>query len=215
MLKIALPSILQQSTVAIGMMLVQSVINGFGSETLAGFSAAMRIESMCVVPMTGIGNAISSYTAQNIGANKKERIIAGYHAANMMVIVCAVIICLVLEFFHESIIEMFLGADGTAAAMATGNSYLMFMGWFFCLIGFKMAVDGLLRGAGDMVMFTIANLVNLCIRVVIAMVFAPRFGIAFVWYAVPVGWFANWVISFIQYKTGKWWLKPAITAQSN
>jgi Na+-driven multidrug efflux pump len=109
---------------------------------------------------------------------------------------------------------MFLGADGTAAAIATGNSYLMFMGWFFCLIGFKMAVDGLLRGSGDMTMFTIANLVNLVIRVVLAMVFAPRFGIAFVWYAVPIGWFANWVISFIQYKTGKWWLKPAIMAQS-
>jgi len=72
MSKIALPSILQQSVVSIGMMLVQSVINGFGSETLAGFSAAMRIESMCVVPMVGIGNALSSYTAQNIGAGKER-----------------------------------------------------------------------------------------------------------------------------------------------
>jgi Na+-driven multidrug efflux pump len=81
MSRIALPSILQQSTVSIGMMLVQSVINGFGSETLAGFSAAMRIESMCIVPMAGIGNALSSYTAQNIGAGRKERVVQGYHAA--------------------------------------------------------------------------------------------------------------------------------------
>jgi len=204
MAKIALPSILQQSVVSIGMMLVQSVINGFGSETLAGFSAAMRIESICVVPMVGIGNALSSYTAQNIGAGKKERVIKGYHAANVMVIMYAIIICCALEFFHGAIIELFLGSSGTAAALNTGNSYLMFMGWFFCLIGFKNAVDGLLRGAGDMKMFTVANLVNLIIRVTLAMSLAPRFGIAFVWYAVPIGWFANWVLSFIRYRTGKW-----------
>lgn len=204
MSRIALPSILQQSTVSIGMMLVQSVVNGFGSETLAGFSAAMRIESMCIVPMTGIGNALLSYTAQNIGAGRKERVAQGYHAATGMIIGCAVIICAVLESFHGLIIELFLGKSGTAAAMLTGNSYLMFMGWFFCLFGFKMTVDGLLRGAGDMKMFTVANLVNLTIRVVLAMTLAPRFGIAFVWFAVPIGWLANWAVSFARYRTGRW-----------
>ena len=204
MLRIALPSILQQSTVSIGMMLVQSVVNSFGSEVLAGFSAAMRIESMCVVPMAGIGNAISSFTAQNIGADRKDRVAEGYFAANCMVTGCAVLICIVLELFHGPIIEIFLGRNGTAAALATGNSYLAFMGWFFCLIGFKMAVDGLLRGAGDMKMFTIANLVNLTIRVSVAMAFAPRFGIAVVWYAVPIGWSANWLSSYARYRTGKW-----------
>ena len=72
MTKIALPSILQQSTVSIGMMLVQSVVNSFGAEALAGFSAGMRIESICVVPMVAIGNAISSYTAQNIGDGQQH-----------------------------------------------------------------------------------------------------------------------------------------------
>lgn len=90
MAKIALPSILQQSTVSIGMMLVQSVVNSFGYEALAGFSAAMRVESICIVPMSGIGNALSSYTAQNIGANKQDRVTSGYHVANKMVITCAV-----------------------------------------------------------------------------------------------------------------------------
>ncbi|MBS4534335.1 MATE family efflux transporter [Clostridium sp. D2Q-14] len=202
--KIALPSILQQSTVSIGMMLVQSVVNSFGSEALAGFSAAMRIESICVVPMTGIGNAVSSYTAQNIGANKHKRVIEGYHAANEMVFVCAIIICLILKSFYRQIISLFLGVDGTAIAASTGQNYLTFMGWFFCLIGLKMAVDGLLRGAGDMKMFTIANLINLFIRVALAVILAPRYGIAMVWYAVPIGWFANWIISFAQYRTGKW-----------
>ena len=88
MTRIAIPSILQQSTVSIGMMLVQSVVNGFGSEALAGFSAAMRIESICVVPMSAIGNAVSSYTAQNMGAQQKDRVVQGLHAASKMVIVC-------------------------------------------------------------------------------------------------------------------------------
>lgn len=204
MFQIALPSILQQSTVSIGMMLVQSVVNGFGTQTLAGFSAAMRIEAICVVPMTGIGNAVSSYTAQNIGARQEKRVREGYRAANQLVVLFAVIIFLILEFFNRPIIEMFLGDDGTDIAMATGCGYLTFMGYFFCLIGFKMAVDGLLRGAGDMKMFTVANLVNLMIRVAVAKIFAPHYGIAVVWYAVPIGWFVNWLISFIQYRTGKW-----------
>ncbi len=204
MLRIALPSILQQSTVSIGMMLVQSVVNSFGSEALAGYSAGMRIESLCVVPMSAIGNAVSSYTAQNIGAGKQERVIEGYHVANRMVIFFAVMICFVLELLHGPIITLFLGADKTVIAMLTGESYLTFMGWFFCLIGFKMSVDGLLRGSGDMRYFTIANLVNLSIRVIFSMALAPKYGISMVWYTVPVGWFVNWAISYARYRTGSW-----------
>ena len=204
MTRIAIPSILQQSTISIGMMLVQSVVNNFGSAALAGFSAAMRIESICVVPMSGIGNAVSSYTAQNLGAGKTDRVVQGYHAAVKMVIFCAVILCISMECFHHPLIALFLSSDGTAEAFYTGESYLTFMGWFFCIIGFKMSVDGLLRGSGDMVMFTIANLVNLSIRVIVAMTCAPRFGISMVWCAVPIGWAANFLISHGRYRTGKW-----------
>ena len=201
---IALPSILQQSTVSIGMMLVQSVVNSFGSEVLAGFSAAMRIESIVVVPMSAMGNAMSSYTAQNIGADKTERVIRGYHASYLIIAVLALLIMLPLETADEWLIKLFIGNEGTADAMATGTGYLSFMGWFFAFIGFKMITDGLLRGAGDMTMFTIANLVNLSIRVIVAFVFAPVYGIAMVWVAVPIGWAANWLISGIEYRSGRW-----------
>ena len=89
-------------------------------------------------------------------------------------------------------------------AFQTGTKYLKFIGWFFALIGLKMITDGVLRGAGDMKMFTVANLVNLGIRVVIAITCAPRWGIAFVWIAVPIGWLVNYLISFGEYRTGKW-----------
>lgn len=204
MSRIALPSILQQSTVSIGMMLVQSVVNSFGAEMLAGFSAAMRIESICIVPMAAMGNVMSSFTAQNLGAGKQERVVKGYHTGYGIVFGFGMILCVILEFFYQPLIGMFLGEEGTALAMSTGTDYLRFIGWFFTFIGLKMITDGLLRGAGDMKTFTVANLVNLSIRVIMAVTLAPVFGIAMVWYAVPVGWAANYVISFLEYRTGKW-----------
>lgn len=201
--RVALPSILQQSTVSIGMMLVQSVVNSFGSQMLAGYSAAMRIESVCIVPMSAMGNAISSYTAQNVGADKPERVKAGYRASYGIVFAIAAGICLVVQLLASPLISLFL-EDGSAAAFETGIQCTRFMAWFYVLIGLKMISDGVLRGAGDMTMFTVANLVNLGLRVVLAVTLAPQFGIQFVWVAVPVGWLINYLISFFEYRTGKW-----------
>lgn len=204
MCRIALPSILQQSTVSIGMMLVQSVVNSFGTQMLAGYSAGMRIESICIVPMAAMGNVMSSFTAQNLGAKQQERVVKGYHTAYGIVFGFGILICVILEIFYRPLIRMFLGEEGTTLALNTGMSYMRFIGFFFSFIGLKMITDGLLRGAGDMKMFTVANLVNLGIRVAVAVIMAPRFGIAFVWYAVPMGWLANYLISFARYKTGIW-----------
>ncbi|WP_143322000.1 MATE family efflux transporter [Clostridium sp. HBUAS56010] len=204
MSRVALPSILQQSTVAIGMLLVQSVVNSFGSEVLAGFSSAMRVESICIVPMAAIGNAMSSYTAQNLGAGKQDRVKKGFLAANGYVLLFAVVTCVILELFYTPIVGLFLGGTGTDLAFQTGTGYLRFMGFFFVIIGLKMTTDGLLRGAADMKMFTIANFANLALRVIIALSMAPHYGIAMVWFAVPVGWLVNFIISYLQYRTGKW-----------
>lgn len=98
----------------------------------------------------------------------------------------------------------------TSEAYVTGTGYLSFIGWFFALIGLKACTDGVLRGAGDMIVFTIANLVNLGIRVSAAFLLAPVWGVAAVWYAVPMGWAANYLISFIWYLSGKWMGKKVI-----
>ena len=204
MARVALPSILQQSTISIGMMLVQSVVNSFGPQVLAGFSAGMRVENICIVPMAAMGNVMSSYTAQNIGAGKLDRVRSGYRTGYGIVAAFAVLLALVLELAYKPLILLFLGEDASAAAYQTGVGYLQFIGWFFVLIGIKMITDGLLRGAGDMVMFTVANMVNLGIRVFASMLFAPKFGVEVVWIVVPIGWAANYLISYVQYRTGKW-----------
>lgn len=210
MIYIAIPSILQQSIVSIGMLLVQSVVNGFGSSALAGYSAGMRIESVCIVPMIATGNAISTFTAQNLGANQTERVRKGYHAGYRIIVTFAIVICIVLSLFHNQIISAFVDQESGMEAFTVGNSYLKFIGFFFAMIGFKAITDGVLRGSGDMVIFTIANLVNLGIRVFVAFRFAPSWGIQAVWYAVPMGWTANYMISFSRYLTGNWAKKDII-----
>lgn len=95
-----------------------------------------------------------------------------------------------------SISSLFLGKDGTALAYQVSGDYMKWLGYFFIFMGIKMATDGVLRGLGIMRPFLIANMVNLAIRLSVALIFAPRFGIAFVWLAVPAGWFANFLISY-------------------
>jgi len=204
MVRIALPSIFQQSTVSIGLMLVQSSVNVFGSEMLAGYSAGTRIESLCLVPMLAMGNAMSAYTAQNIGAGQFDRVKEGYRTAVKIIGCFAILIAAVTIPLAEPIISLFLEEDGTELALATGVARTQFVGWFYFFAGLKMTTDGLLRGSGDMIMFTVANLANLTLRVSFTKIMTPIFGIAMTWVAVPLGWFINFVISFLEFRTGKW-----------
>ena len=210
MVKVAIPSIIQQSIVSVGMLLVQSVVNGFGSAVLAGYTAGMRLESICVVPMISMGNAVSTFTAQNMGAGKVERVRRGYRISYGIVAVFAVIICAVLLLGREPLIRMFLEEDAGGAAFETGVSYLSFIAYFFVFIGLKASTDGVLRGAGDVVVFTAANLVNLGIRVSFAFLMAPVIGVQAVWMAVPIGWAVNYLISGVRYLTGQWSRKKLV-----
>lgn len=197
-LNLAVPSVVQQSTVSIGMMMVQSVVNIFGAEALAGYSATMRIENIFSAVFVSIGNAVSPFVAQNLGAKKTERIWQGYHAALLLDLIVALVAAVVIHLFSHQIAHLFLGDDGTSTAYSVSTSYMKWIGTFFIFMGIKMATDGVLRGFGSMGFFMAANLVNLAIRMAVAMIFAPKFGIEFVWYAVPAGWLANFLISYFK-----------------
>ena len=239
--RITLPSIFQQATVSIGAMLVQAVINPFGSQVLAGYAAASRLESFCIVPMSALGQAMSAYTSQNLGAAGKaivsteplsqahdtaqknlsfpeadaetslhyiKRVRQGYRAALALAGGFAVLLCIFLLLSARPLIASFLGPGGTNLALETGVQYLHFINFFFALIGLKMCTDGVLRGAADMGIFTLANLANLTFRVLFAALLAPRFGAAFVWYAIPLGWLLNSLISGYEYRSGRWLPPP-------
>ena len=200
MTKIALPSIIQQTTINFGMMLVQSVVNTFGSEVLAGYSASIRIDNIVTVPLSAVGNAMSPYTAQNIGAGKKERINTGWKSALAIILSFSILICIILQTFNTEIISMFLGADGSAAAYRTGEEYLSYLGWFYGILGFAFVTGGVLRGMGKMASFTAASIANLSLRVIGAMVFAPLYGVGIVWYVVPLGWILYFSICYVSYR---------------
>ena len=199
-LSYAVPSVIQQSTVSIGMMLVQSVVNGFGAEALAGFSATARIENLIAVIWVSVGNAVSPFTAQNLGAGKKERITEGFHAALKLDFIFAIGVFLCAVPFARPIAGIFLGSEGTQEAYSVAVGYMRWIGIFSFWLGAKMAMDGVLKGIGKMKSFMAANLCNLTIRVLTAMMIAPGFGIGFVWYAVPVGWAVNLLISHRAYQ---------------
>ncbi len=202
--KVAIPSIVQQSIVSIGMLLTQSAVNRFGSSALAGYSAGTRLESLCIVPMIATGNAMSTFTAQNLGAGRPERVRQGYRAAYGIIIGFGVLLIAVSQLFYAPILSAFVEQGESAVAFETGTAYFRFIGFFFSFLGFKAITDGILRGAGDIKIYMLANLINLAIRVAVAQLCSPIWGIELIWYAVPMGWAANYLISYLWYRTGNW-----------
>ena len=154
--------------------------------------------------MLAMGNAMSTFTAQNVGAGQLERVNKGYRMCYAAVLSAGAFLCILYQLFGNVFVSAFLDAGNGSAAFQTGLDYVKFLSFFYAFIGLKASTDGLLRGAGDVKAFTVANLVNLSIRVVVTNVFAPVYGIQVAWMAVPMGWAANYVISFGWYLTGKW-----------
>lgn len=139
---------------------------------------------------------MSPFVSQNLGAKKIDRIKKGYRAALLLDICFAVLAFIIIETMHTQISSLLLGKDGTALAYQVSGDYMKWLGCFFIFMGIKMATDGVLCGLGNMRPFLIANMVNLAIRLSVALIFAPHFGIEFVWLAVPAGWLANFLISY-------------------
>ena len=124
--------------------------------------------------------------------------------AYILIGIFALVDAIVVEGFYPQLLQLFMEESQTSVAYNTGVTYTVFVGWFYIFIGLKMITDGLLRGAGYMKWFTVANMVNLGIRVVVSMIFAPIYGVQIVWYAIPLGWLANYMISFVTYLRGTW-----------
>lgn len=204
MTKIALPSILQQSTISIGLMLVQSVVNSFGAPTLAGYSVGLRIEAIGSVAMVAPGTAISTFTAQNYGAKKINRIPKGFLSGNIIVGIAALFFFVLLQFFKNPVISFFLAKNGSVLAKNTATAYLDYMSVVLCILGFKLNIDGVLRGVGSMKVFTIASLVNIFLRVAFSNIFAPIIGVQAVWISNPVGWVVSFTMCYVTYRI---WMK--------
>ena len=184
---VAVPSTLQQSFISVGNILIQGVINGFGSGTIAGYAAAVKLNNLVITSLTTLGNGVSNFTAQNIGAGKNERISAGLRAALKLVWALSVPIAVLYFFAGEPLIRVFMD-EPTDTAVQTGITFLRIVSPFYVIASVKLAADGVLRGAGLMGRFMTATFTDLILRVVLAFTLSPVFGSTGIWAAWPIGW---------------------------
>lgn len=201
---IAVPSILQQSFISVGNIVIQSVINTFGSEVMAGYSAAVKLNNMVVTSLTTLGNGISNYTAQNMGAGKHARVKQGFRAGLAIVWIICVPVCALYLIAGKYLMYAFLD-DVSGVALKTGLTFLRVISPFYFVIAAKLVADGVLRGSGMMKQFMIATFTDLILRVALAEVLAlTPLGTTGIWMAWPCGWCVSAVLSIIFYRGGAW-----------
>lgn len=203
----AVPSILQQSFVSVGNIFVQNLVNGFGSSVVAGYSAAIKLNTFSITSMGTLGNGVSGFTAQNIGARKLDRVRSGARGALAMSSLVALAFSLVFVIFSDSMIAMFVPEeDMTPLALAAGKSFLTIAAPFYVLVGIKMTCDGVLRGGGAMLYFMATTLLDLILRVILAYIFCRIFDFGYVgiWMSWPFGWVVSTSLSAIFYLKGVW-----------
>lgn len=199
----AVPSILQQSFVSVGNIFVQGIINNFGSSVIAGYSAAIKLNTFTITSISTLSNGLSSYTAQNIGAGKIERIKSGYKAGLRMAVYVIVPFVIAYFFFGEIFMKLFM--DSTSElALKTGLMFLRIVSPFYIAVAAKITTDGLLRGAGAMSSFMIATFTDLILRVILSFILSRPFGVTGVWMSWPIGWVASTFVSLGFYFSGQW-----------
>lgn len=201
---IAVPSILQQSSISVGNIIIQSIINGFGSSVMAGYSAAVKLNNLVITSYTTLGNGISNYTSQNIGAGKLHRIRDGYRVGIKMVWAITLPLFVLYFFGGRWVLHLFMDAP-TATAIQTGVHFLCILSPFYFVISTKLVADGILRGSGRMQEFMTVTMLDLVLRVILAFAFSKTaLGATGIWCAWPVGWTIATVLSHWNYRKGPW-----------
>lgn len=206
--RIAIPSILQQSFISVGNIVIQSVINSFGASVMAGYSAAIKLNNLVITSFTTLANGISNFTAQNIGAGKLPRVRHGFRAGLQLVWVLCVPLVVIYFFAGRYLLYLFLD-NPTGEAIYTGIQCLQIISPFYFVVSTKLVTDGTLRGSGRMSAFMAATFTDLILRVILAIVLSRPFGSTGIWMAWPIGWSIATVLSLFFYRRGPWFAKEA------
>lgn len=202
-LVIAIPSTLQQSFISIGNLVLQGLINGFGPGVIAGYSASVKLNNLVITSFTTLGNGVSNYTAQNLGAGKNERIREGFFSGLCMIWALGIPLAFLYFFFGEPLVRFFMN-DPSASALQTGILFLRILSPFYPVVAAKLIADGILRGSGSMKAFMSATFTDLLLRVGMAFLLSrTSLGSTGIWCAWPVGWCIATLLSLSFY--GKDW----------
>lgn len=197
--RVAVPSILQQSFVSVGNLFIQSRVNSFGADVIAGYSAAIKLNTFAITSFSTLGNAMSSYTAQNIGGGKLRRIPQGFKAGIIMLMVVAMPFFIAYFFCPNTMMNVFVSGSETDIIYA-GRIFLKIVAPFYFIIAVKLVADGILRGAGLMKSFMTATFSDLLLRVILAYVLSYSMNSEIgIWLSWPVGWVIAMALSCLFY----------------
>lgn len=201
---IAVPSILQQSFISIGNIIIQGVINGFGAGVMAGYSVAVKLNNLVITSLTTMGNGISNYAAQNMGAGRPQRIRPGFKAGIKLVwMICAPLMLLYIAA-GRPLIYLFMD-NPTTTAVQTGTYFLRILAPFYPVVAAKLAADGILRGNGMMRQFMTSTFTDLLLRVALSILLSRTIlGSVGIWCSWPIGWTVATVMSIYFYRIGPW-----------
>ena len=196
---------IQQSIMSIGMVAVQGIVNTFGADVIAAFTAAGKVDSFAYLPVQDFGNAFSTYVAQNVGAGKKERVHEGVKSAVKIIIVFCIISSILILMSSEYLMKIFVNSS-EVKVIETGIEYISIVGIFYMLIGFLFMFYGFFRGVGNLAMSVILTIVSLGTRVLMAYTLSSisSIGQKGIWWSIPIGWVLADILGFITYKKGKW-----------
>lgn len=200
---VAVPSILQQSFISVGNIIIQGVINSFGAAAMAGYSTSIKLNNLVITSFTTLGNGISSFTAQNLGAEKYERIKAGFKAGLKMVYMLCIPIVILYLTFGRQLVLIFLDSPSDKA-MEVALEILHIFTPFYFVAATKLVADGVLRGAGVMNKFMAATFTDLSLRVILAIFLSKPLGTTGIWISWPIGWCVATVLSVFFYRSGEW-----------
>ena len=209
--QVAVPSMIQQSIVSIGQVFVQSLVNSYGAVVMAGYAAATKIDSVAIMPMVNVGNALSNFAAQNLGAKKPERVKQGYHAALLIAGGIAFFVTVTLFIWGDVFVGAFVDSASNQEVIKVGVEYLRVVSVFYILMGAMNSTNGVLRSAGDIRWFMGVTFLNFSVRVLLAYILSHFIGAKAVWWAIPAGWALGLFVSNARYRSGKWMEKKIIS----
>lgn len=208
---IAFPGICQQSFVSVGNLFVQSVINRYGSDVIAGYNVGLKINMFIITCSFSFGNGLGSFAAQNLGAGRIDRVFEGFKAARRMIYIY-IIPCVLISVFGARFLAGLFLQESDVVALDTAVTFLRIVSPFYLILMMKFVCDNILKASASMGEFMVTTFSDLIFRVAFAYILAPPFGSTGIWCAWPVGWCVGSFFAIVFYYRKKWmknWVQPA------
>ena len=200
---VGIPMSLQNLFTSIGMIALQSIVNRFGTDAIAAYAAAGKIDQIALMPLTSLGMAISTFTGQNFGSKNYSRIKEGVKSSAKIALLMGIALMLIILPFRGLWAGMFVSAKETGV-IAICKEYLGIVSVFYWLAGVMYVFLSMFRGMGKMAMSTISAGMEPLTKIIAASILAGTVGRGGIWFAWPIGWFCAVLIPIILFVSGRW-----------